>query len=117
MVNSRTRKSVGESYISESYRSVIVKPYQASLRMCFCCKITRAPLIIIVICLIMELARSIVFAYLTYIPGMFTMHFLANSIIMLVSFALFGQALLIKSQKLTGFLVKIYSIARMYLCF
>lgn len=113
MAGSRKRKSERESYVSESYRSVVVRPYQATMRICFCCKVVRAPLIIIVICLLLEMIRAILFAYLTYIPGVFSVHFLANCLIMLLGFAMFGQSLLVKSLKITGYLMKIYSIGRM----
>lgn len=95
-----------------TYASIIVQPSVAQMRICLCCRIQRAPLLIVLICLAQDLIRSSIFSVLTYVHGDINLHCISNLLITFCSFALIGQSLLIKNQLLTSNLTRIYSILR-----
>lgn len=95
-----------------TYASIIVQPSIAQMRLCLCCRIQRAPLLIVLICLVQDLIRSSIFSVLTYVHGDMNLYCISNMLITLFSFGLIGQSLLIKNQLLTSNLTRIYSILR-----
>ena len=100
------------SHYDDVTKSIINPPFQVTMRICFCCKVTKAPLPIVIICMIMDFLRALLFTILLFIPGQFSFHFLANAVITLLSFLILGQALLIKNQLVTSKVVTIYAFFR-----
>lgn len=109
---SEVQSKISRSQYEDVTKSVINPPFQVTMRIGFCCKIAKAPLLIVIICMIMDFLRALLFTILLFIPGQLTIHFLANVSISLLSFLILGQALLIKNQLVTSKVATIYAFLR-----
>ena len=106
------RKTEALSDVSDAYKSMIVPPRQAKLRICFCKPFTRSPLVIKLICFGHDIFIAILSAIITHAPGELAFSFLTNLLLFLMATVLLSFSLLLKKESFTTVATKIYALVR-----